>query len=85
VVLNEFDTISEAPSIDEELVEQEERQQLLAAIDLIKPEVYKEVLLLRYKFELEYSEIAGILGKEEASVRKINERALSKLKQSLNI
>ncbi len=83
VILGEFDTVSEQASFEEQIIANEEQQQVQSAMHKLRPSIYQEVLLLRYKFELEYSEIAGILGKEETTVRKIKERALAKLKQIL--
>lgn len=45
------------------------------------PEPQREVIILRYLQELEYSEIAGITGKNEATIRKTVSRALKILQE----
>lgn len=66
---------------DEQLDENIDFKNMINLINKsLKPVIYKEVLLLKYKFELNYLEIANILNKSESNVRKIHERALAKLK-----
>jgi RNA polymerase sigma-70 factor (ECF subfamily) len=44
---------------------------------------YKEILLLRFIEDLEYSEIAKVMGKSEGSIRIMQFRAMKELKQVL--
>jgi RNA polymerase sigma-70 factor, ECF subfamily len=76
------DLICEAPSPEERLLQQEEVRGLLAAMaDL--PERDREVVSLRYGSDLEYAEIAGVLGIREGAVRTRLWRALSRLRECL--
>lgn len=50
----------------------------------LTPETYKEVMILRYKFEMEYIEIATIMNLTESNIRQIHKRALDKLKSIIN-
>lgn len=76
------DLVSEAPSAEERLLHEEEVRRLLAAMDEL-PERDREVVSLRYASELEYGEIAAILGIREAAVRTRLWRALGRLRGAL--
>ena len=76
------DLVSDAPSPEERLLHEEEVRRLLAAMDELS-ERDREVVSLRYASELEYSEIAGILGIREAAVRTRLWRALGRLREAL--
>lgn len=60
-----------------------EIQELIAHINKLKPEIYKEVLILKYQKELSHAEIASIIGKGEDNVRVLVHRAMTKLKKLL--
>src|SRR6266511_1492545 len=47
------------------------------------PEAQQHVVVLRYLFELRATEIAKVLGRKPASVRKLHQRALSSLRERL--
>lgn len=53
-------------------------------LDQLEPLIYKEVLLLRYKFDLTNREISEIINKSEEATKKVLQRALSKLKNIIN-
>lgn len=55
-------------------------EKVIKIINVIEPPIYAEILLLRYKQELDIIEISAILGKSEQNVRTLLHRALSKLK-----
>ena len=76
------DLVSDAPSPEERLLHEEEVRRLLAAINELS-ERDREVVSLRYGSELEYPEIAGILGIREAAVRTRLWRALGRLREVL--
>jgi RNA polymerase sigma-70 factor (ECF subfamily) len=76
------DLVSDAPSPEERLLHEEEVRRLLAAMDELS-ERDREVVSLRYASELEYSEIASILGIREAAVRTRLWRALGRLREAL--
>lgn len=76
------DLVSDAPSPEERLLHEEEVRRLLAAMDELS-ERDREVVSLRYASELEYAEIAGILGIREAAVRTRLWRALGRLREAL--
>jgi RNA polymerase sigma factor (sigma-70 family) len=76
------DLVSDAPSPEERLLHQEEVRGLLTAMaDLAERD--REVVSLRYGSELEYAEIAAILGIRETAVRTRLWRALGRLRESL--
>ncbi len=77
------DLVSDAPSPEERLLHEEEVRRLLAAMDDLS-ERDREVVSLRYASELEYPEIAAILGIREAAVRTRLWRALGRLREALN-
>lgn len=58
----------------------EQISQIFAQLNRIKKE-YKEVLLLRFVDDLEYSEIAGVIHKKESTVRVLLHRAIGALKK----
>jgi RNA polymerase sigma factor (sigma-70 family) len=73
------DLVSGAPSPEERLLHQEEVRGLLEAVDGLGKRD-REVVSLRYGSELDYSEIAAILGIREAAVRTRLWRALGNLR-----
>lgn len=75
-----LETIDDA-SVD--IVEESHIRLLAQSINEYLPSLTsdeQEVVRMHYYGELTHKEIGGILGKEEASVRKIKERALKKLR-----
>lgn len=58
--------------------------ELLDCIKDLVPPVYAEILMLRFKQELETNEIASVIGKSEENVRTILHRALTKLRDEYN-
>jgi len=76
------DLVSDAPSPEERLLHDEEVRRLLAAMEEL-PERDREVVSLRYASELEYAEMAAILGIREAAVRTRLWRALGRLRKAL--
>ncbi len=83
---NYFDTLS----LDEEnkpeinLIIDEEKKQLLAAIDELN-ETEQQVIQLKYWFEFSYMEIAEILNLTYANIRIIHFRAINKLKKYFEV
>ncbi|HLG73721.1 MAG TPA: sigma-70 family RNA polymerase sigma factor [Chloroflexota bacterium] len=66
-----------------ELVERHERQERVRrAIRALKPD-FQQVVTMRYLEELDYSEIAHQLGKNEGAVRVTVHRALQQLRKEL--
>ena len=85
---HDFDKISSSVISNEETEDQDidfdmALDRVYLKIVNLKPTVYSEVILLRYKEELEYDEIAKIIGKDESNVRVLLHRALNKLKNEL--
>lgn len=67
VAPEELSEIDPAPQIDEQVLQQLERQAILNAIATLRPE-YREVLSLRYDQGLSYREIAEVTGSNRAAV-----------------
>lgn len=63
-------------------IQKEEVARVLETLSLL-PEDQAEVVRLRYLGQLETKEIAAALGKTEVNIRKIESRALSKLRELL--
>jgi RNA polymerase sigma factor (sigma-70 family) len=59
-------------------------EMLINEISRLVPPIYAEVLLLRYKQDLEIEQIAHIINKNESSVRTLVHRATNKLKAIIN-
>jgi RNA polymerase sigma factor (sigma-70 family) len=76
------DLVSDAPSPEERVLHEEEVRRLLTAMDGLA-ERDREVVSLRYGSELEYAEIASILGIREPAVRTRLWRALGRLREAL--
>jgi RNA polymerase sigma-70 factor (ECF subfamily) len=70
------------PSPSQHMVANEERMQLLAALDRL-PEHYREVIELRHKEGLDYQEIGNRLQRSAEAVRKLWARAVDLLQQDL--
>jgi RNA polymerase sigma-70 factor (ECF subfamily) len=73
------DLVSDAPSPEERLLHREEVRELLQAVEHLGARD-REVVSLRYGSELDYREIAEILGIREAAVRTRLWRALGNLR-----
>ncbi|MDY0360381.1 MAG: sigma-70 family RNA polymerase sigma factor [Desulforegulaceae bacterium] len=65
------------------LCKNQEEKILYLSIEKL-PELYKKVLLLKYKADLKYSEIGEILGKTENSIEALLVRAKKKLREILD-
>ena len=72
----------EVEKIEKRLENDEYLLVLNKAIKKLKP-IYQDIMHLRYFEELTYSEISGILNKNETTVRVYSKRALEKLKDIL--
>lgn len=71
---------------DEEMIEKiyikEQTTRVYQKLTRIKKE-YQEIILLRFVEDLDYAEIAAVLGKKESSVRVLLHRAVAALKKML--
>ncbi len=71
-------------------IEQEEEMDQQYTLEQVKraladlPEIYKDVVMMRFMDEMDYKEIAEVIGKEEGNVRVLVHRALKKLREILN-
>jgi len=74
------DVVSDAPSPEERLLHREKVQGMLAAVEHLG-EREREVIGLRYGSELDYAEIAAVLGIREPAVRTRLWRALTNLRR----
>jgi RNA polymerase sigma factor (sigma-70 family) len=72
--------VSELPTPEEEVIRNEESRTLLAHIQTL-PSLYREVIELKCIAERSTKEIAQILSKTEANIRKIESRAIAMLKE----
>ncbi len=86
---HDFDKISSTVTEDEK-DEDDNDIDLEVALDRVylkivnlKPTIYSEIILLRYKEELDYDEIAKIVNRDENNVRVLLHRAMNKLKKQL--
>lgn len=71
-----------APSPEEGLVQDRERQQLYEALRSL-PKNYREVLVLRFINDYPLAEIAKIMGRSEGAIRVMQHRALKALGRTL--
>lgn len=67
---------------EEQLLISEEIQQLRQMLSKLKPN-YRDVVALRYAGELRFAQIGEVLGKSEAAVRMIHQRALQQLRRKM--
>lgn len=65
---------------DEEFVQKNDTEILFTLLDQL-PDADREIIIMRHLQELEYSEIAKIVDKEELGVRQIVSRGIKKLKE----
>lgn len=65
-----------------ELISEENSKQLIQSFSVLSVEE-KEILELRYKEEMKFSEIGEIVGKKEGAVKMLLYRAMEKLKEEL--
>jgi len=77
-----FAVPADDPSPSQHMVADEERMQLLAALDRL-PEHYRVVIELRHKEGLDYQEIGNRLQRSAEAVRKLWARAVDLLQQDL--
>lgn len=65
---------------DEQVMRENDTEILFKLLDQL-PDTDREIIIMRHLQELEYSEIAKIVDKEESSVRQIVSRGIKKLKE----
>ena len=65
---------------DEQVIRENDTEILFALLDQL-PDADREIIIMRHLQELEYSEIAKIVDKEESGVRQIVSRGIRKLKE----
>ena len=80
---------SQELEITVDIVHEEEMDQEYALEEVKRalaelPEIYKDVVIMRFMDEMDYKEIAEVIGKEEGNVRVLVHRALKKLREILN-
>lgn len=70
------------PGYLEQLSKNEEVQLMLAAVEDLSPEE-KEIITLRFNDDMQFAEIADVLGKSEGAVKMTLYRAFEKLKKKM--
>lgn len=65
---------------DEQVIQENDTELLFKLLDQL-PDAEREIIIMRHLQELEYSEIAKIVDKEESTVRQIVSRGIKKLKE----
>lgn len=75
-------TLGESKPFEAELIREQEREKLAAALRKL-PEHYAEVITLRFLEELSTQETAAVMGRTSVSVRVIQYRALRRLRRLL--
>lgn len=65
---------------DEQVIQKNDTEILFTLLDQL-PDADREIIIMRHLQELEYSEIAKIVDKEESSVRQTVSRGIKKLKE----
>jgi RNA polymerase sigma-70 factor (ECF subfamily) len=77
-----FHTIADMSILrpDEQVMQTSDTETLFTLLDQLS-DTDREIIIMRYLQELEYSEIAKIVGKEESNVRQIVSRGIKKLKE----
>lgn len=78
----EIETADEAVDLEQDADTVQRRRLLLGALAKLEP-VERDVVSLRYGAELDASEIAKLIGREPANVRKILERARARMREHL--
>ncbi len=68
---------------DNEIDQQYALEEVKSALSLL-PEVYKDIIIMRFIDEMEYREIAEALDKDEGNIRVLVHRALKKMRYILN-
>lgn len=77
-----IDEMYESPDASEVLEVVEEYSDLTLALKVL-PSRYKEAVILRYSDEFSFEEIARILNISEMNARKLVQRAVNKLRESM--
>jgi RNA polymerase sigma-70 factor (ECF subfamily) len=72
-----------SPDVVDQLLEREQQRRVREAM-MALPEKFREVLLLRFDQELDYAEIARIVGRNEATARSRVFHGLKKLRASVS-
>jgi len=68
------------PRPDQEVLQRSDTETLFGLLDQL-PDADREIIIMRHLQELEYTEIAKIVDKDESSVRQIVSRGIKKLKE----
>jgi len=76
------DEIALEMDVDKEIDLQLDAEQALTVIQKLKDE-WRDVMLMRFMEELDYEEIANIIGKSQGAIRVIIHRALKELRDSM--
>lgn len=76
---NSIDSLS-TPDALEKLMRNEQRREVFKAIMMLKPEIYREVIVLYYYSEFSIREVAMYLDQDEGAIKVILHRARKKLK-----
>ena len=63
-----WNNIASDENIEYQILQNEKRQRIMHQLNVL-PETYKQLLLLKYEFELTYKEISLLLGMKEETVR----------------
>lgn len=74
---------TEPDMVVEQLLQQEADQRFLQIVNLLKNDLQRQILILRYFGELTFEEIAQRLGKSAGTIRVNHQRALKKLAKDL--
>ncbi len=85
IEINEEKLIDEGRSIevlDRKIDVEYDLQKIKQALNRL-PEIYKDIIIMKFIDELDNSEIAQVLGKSEGNIRVLAHRALKKLRQLL--
>ncbi len=80
--ISEQDPADDAPSNLDSLLADERRRQVLDAMQTLSPKL-REALILRYSQELDYPQIAAIVGRGESTVRSRVHHGLRRLRRLL--
>jgi RNA polymerase sigma-70 factor (ECF subfamily) len=70
------------PAPDDVVLHKEQAEVLVRAMDRL-PAYYREVVELRHRFELQFADVANLLGKSEFAVRRAWARSLGRLREEL--
>jgi RNA polymerase sigma factor (sigma-70 family) len=71
-----------ATAPDQSALSRERAEQVTGAVDRL-PAYYKQVIEFRHRYQLQFSEIALLLGKSEVAIRRAWARGLEKLRHDI--